>query len=291
MSDDLLTPEELQRRIYTVRGLQVMLDEDLASLYAVETRVLNQAVKRNLERFPPEFLFQLTEPEKEILRSQSVTSSWGGRRTLPFAFTEMGVAMLSAVLRSETAVRVSIQIMQAFVSMRRFLQTNAQVFQRLESLELKQFRTDQKIETVLAAIEGKAHLPKQGIFFDGQVFDAWQFVSDLIRSARTSLVLIDSYVDDTTLSLFSKRSPDVSVLVLTRMSPPLAKDLEKFNAQYPPVSAREFHLSHDRFLILDDRDVYHMGASLKDVGKRWFAFSKLELGSLRVIEAVKSARG
>lgn len=304
MSD--LTPiqmDELQKRIYTLYGVQVMLDAELAHLYGVETKVLNQAVKRNIERFPSEFMFQLAESDMEnlksqiatlnnnSLRSQSVTLKSGRgqhRKYLPYVFTEQGVAMLSAVLKSETAVKVSIQIMSAFVAMRRFLQTNAQVFQRLDTLELKQNQTDQKVERVLNALEEKSTLPKQGIFFDGQVFDAWHFVSDLIRSATRSIILIDNYIDDSTLSLFAKSKPKVSITICTKtISNKLEHDVKKYNAQYTPVNLKQFSAAHDRFLILDEKTVYHIGASLKDLGKKWFAFSKLHMDSVDILDKLK----
>lgn len=279
---------DIQKRIYTVRNVQVMLDADLSLLYDVETRVLNQAVKRNIERFPSEFMFQLTKEDMENLRSQFVTSSWGGRRYLPYAFTEQGVAMLSAVLKSETAVKVSIQIMNAFVAMRRFLQTNAQIFQRLDNLELKQIETNQKVDTILNAIEQKTVIPKQGIFYDGQVFDAWSFVSDLIRSAKKSIILIDNYIDDTALSLFAKRSKGVAVTLLTKnLSQQLKADVQKFNTQYEPVTIKEFSAAHDRFLVIDETDLYHIGASLKDLGKKWFAFSKMDMQAVAILENLK----
>lgn len=192
--------------------------------------------------------------------------------------------MLSAVLKSETAVKVSVQIINAFVAMRRFLLSNAQIFQRLDTIELKQLDTDKKIDTVLSAIESKAIQPNQGIIFDGQIFDAYQFVSDLVRSAQTSIILIDNYIDDTVLTLFSKRKNDVALTVMTKtISKRLKLDVKKFNDQYPPVVVQEFKISHDRFLIIDDSIVYHFGASLKDLGKKWFAFSKLEMGTMEIL--------
>jgi len=280
---------DIQNRICTLRGVQVIVDKELAGLYGIETKVLNQAVKRNSNRFPTEFMFQLTEADLESLRSQFTTSSWGGRRTLPYVFTEQGVAMLSAVLRSDTAIKVSIQIMQAFVAMRRFLRDNVQVFHRLDSLEFKQLETDKKVERVLNAIEDSSIAPKQGIFFDGQVFDAWKFASDLIRSAKSSLVLIDNYIDDTVLQLFTKRKQGVTVTLLAKpISTQLNTDVEKFNMQYEPIQVREFPDSHDRFLIIDGKDVYHIGASLKDLGKKWFAFSKIEMGAVEMLNRIKT---
>lgn len=204
-----------------------MLDRDLAEMYQVETRILNQAVKRNLERFPDSFRFQLTEDEIQNLRSQSVISSeeHGGRRFLPYAFTEQGVAMLSAVLRSEIAVKVSIQIMQSFVAMRKTLGNLHGVIQRLEGVELKQLQTDSKLEQIFQALE-KEIKPKQGIFFEGQLFDAHVFASDLVKKAKESIVLLDNYVDETTLLLLSKRKKGVTCTVHTRIKAVLQKDLE-----------------------------------------------------------------
>ncbi len=283
----VLSTEKIKSRIYTLRDMQVMLDADLAELYKVETRVLNQAVKRNNERFPSLFMFQITEQEYKNLISQSVTSSfqWGGRRKLPFAFTEQGVAMLSGVLKSDTAVRISIQIMSAFVTMRRFLASNAQVFQRLDLVEKKQIEHDRKFEEVFDAIQSKDIKPEKGIFFDGQIFDAYKFISDLIRTAGKSIVLIDNYVDDSVLTLFSKRNKEVQVTIFTKeISKQLLLDLSKYNSQYPPIEIKEFKQSHDRFLIIDNTEVYHFGASLKDLGKKWFAFSKFGKEAFKLLD-------
>jgi hypothetical protein len=267
----------IQNKIYTIRNVQVMLDSDLAELYLVKIKVLNQAVKRNIERFPREFMFQLSKEEFENLKSQFVTSSWGGKRKLPYAFTEQGVAMLSGVLRSETAVKVSIQIINAFVAMRRFIASNAQIFQRLGTVEKKQLEYDMKFEEIFNAIQSKEILPKKGIFFNGQIFDAYTFVSDIIRSANTSIMLIDNYIDDSVLTLFNKRNKNVKVTIFTReISKELLLDLTKYNTQYPKIEIREFKDSHDRFLIIDNKRVYHFGASLKDLGKKWFAFSTFD---------------
>lgn len=276
---EIMLREDIQSRIYTVRCLQVMLDMDLASLYHVETRALNQAVKRNQDRFPESFCFQLADSEFEILKSQIVMSSWGGRRTNPYAFTEQGVAMLSAVLRSDVAVEISVKIINAFVTMRRFIASNAKVFQRLDTLELKQLETNKKMEKVLDAIESKEIKPKQGIFFNGQIFDAYKFVSDLFRSARQSIVIIDNFLDDSVLTHLTKRRKNVRTILLTKNIPKsLTLDVEKFNEQYPPIEIKNFKNAHDRFIIIDNVTVYHLGASLKDLGKKWFAFSKIDIG-------------
>ncbi len=267
--------------------MQVMLDRDLAELYGVETKMLNRAVKRNIERFPDNFMFQLSEIEFSNLRLQIGTSnnSRGGRRYHPYVFTEQGVAMLSAVLRSTTAVTVSIQIINAFVSMCRFLSANADIFRRLDSIEHKQLETDLKVEKIFDAIELDKLKPKQGIFFNGQIFDAYNFVADLIRSAESSIILIDNYVDDSVLTLFAKRNPTVKVKIYTKqISEQFKLDLQKFNSQYDAIEILQFSDAHDRFLIIDNKHLYHFGASLKDLGKKWFAFSKMELGFTNIME-------
>lgn len=281
---------DLGSRIHIIRNVQVILDSDLAELYGVETKQINRAVKRNTERFPAEFMFQLTGVEMESLRFQFGTSNAkrGGRRYLPYAFTEQGVAMLSAVLHSQTAVRVSIQIMKAFVEMRRFLQNNVQIFSRLDSVERRQIifesETARNFEKVFDALGQQEDPPKQGLFYDGQIYDAYAFVADLIRRARRSLVLIDNYVDDTVLTLLAKRKTGVSATIYTKnISPGLALDLKKHNEQYPPITIEEFKAAHDRFLIVDEKEIYHLGASLKDLGKKWFAFSRLELGAMEML--------
>ncbi|MFC1510564.1 ORF6N domain-containing protein [Candidatus Omnitrophota bacterium] len=287
----IVNSDVIQKKIATARELQVMLDSDLAEFYGVETRTLNQAVKRNIERFPKDFMFQLTKEEAKNLMSQFVTSSsgYGGRRKLPYVFTEQGVAMLSAVLKSETAVKMSILIMNAFVVMRKQIASNAQMLPRLESLEKRQMKhemkTDQKFERVFKALENGDVDPKQGIFFEGQVFDAYIFVSDRIRKAKKSIVLIDNYVDDSVLTLFIKRKKGVSVEIFTKViSKQLALDLKKHNEQYPEITIKEFKGAHDRFIILDRQDVYHIGASLKDLGKKMFAFSKLDKQAFKILE-------
>ena len=286
MTENLqLQPTNIQNKIYTVRGLQVMVDVDLALLYCVETKVLNQAVKRNIERFPETFRFQLTEIEyKDCSRSQFVTLNKETKtkrgqniKYLPYAFTEQGIAMLSAVLRSETAVNTSIQIINAFVEMRKFILNNAQLFQRIETVEIKQIETDKRIDQILNALDNGTAKPKQGIFYNGQIFDAYLFVSDLIKTAKHSLIVIDNYIDESVLALLTKRNPKVTATIYThKISKQLQLDIKKHNAQYTAIEVKEFNQSHDRFLIIDNTDIYHFGASLKDIGKKWFAFSKFE---------------
>ena len=266
----------IEQMIYTLRDVQVILDEDIASLYGVKTKRLNQQVKRNIDRFESDFMFKLTSEEFTILRSQNVTASWGGRRSLPFAFTELGVAMLSSVLTSKEAIEVNKQIMRAFSAMRRFLLSNAQVFQRLDNLEYKLVATDEKVELLYNKIEKGKLEPRQGIFFDGQIYDAYEFICDLIKSAKTRIVLIDNYVDDTVLTMLDKRETGISATIYTqKISPQFKLDIAKHNAQYPAIDVKEFKKSHDRFLILDD-NVYLIGASFKDAGKKWFGVTKME---------------
>ena len=267
-----------------------MLDEDLAELYKVKTKRLNEQVKRNIRRFPLEFMFQLTDSEFDCLRSQIATSNLGGRRSLPYAFTEQGVAMLSGVLKSDTAVRMSIQIMSAFVNMRRFISSNTQMFHRLDIVEKKQIEHDTKFDEIFDALQSRGIMPDKGIFFDGQIFDSHKFVSDIIRSAKKSIILIDNYIDDSVLTLFSKRNDNVQAAIFTKeVSKQLSLDLAKYNSQYPPIELMEFEQSHDRFLIIDSKAVYHFGASLKDLGKKWFAFSKFDKEAFKILDRLETA--
>ena len=272
---------EIDNMIYSVRGKQVMLDSDLAELYHVETRVFNQAVKRNINRFPEHFRFQLTESEFKNLRSQFVTSSGsnsahGGRRYMPYAFTEQGIAMLSAVLKSDIAVDVSIKIMDAFVQMRNFLLSNKEMFARLNRVELRQLETDKKLEEVFNYIATNTEV-KQTIFFDGQIYDAFSFIIELIGKAKKEIVLIDNYVDINTLNILCKKNQSVSVVIVTAGKGSLSsRDITKFNAQYPKLSVKTTIDFHDRFLIIDNAEVYHIGASIKDAGKKSFGITKIE---------------
>jgi len=284
-----IVPQEIKSLIYTVREKQVMLDSDLAKIYQVETKVFNQAVKRNVDRFPDNFRFQLTQDEFNTinLRSQIVTSSlnYGGRRYLPYVFTDTGIAMLASVLRSEIAVKISIEIMNAFVEMRKMLIGNASLFHRLNNIELKQLQTDQKFEEIFKALESNKLHPEKGIFFNGQVFDAYTFVADIIRSAKASIILLDNYVDDTVLTLLGKRNENVTATIYTKsMSNQLRLDLQRYNSQYPSIEIKIFSNAHDRFLIIDQTELYHIGASLKDLGKKWFAFSRMDIEVGRMLK-------
>ena len=282
-----ISTTEIRNLIYSIRGKQVMLDSDLASLYQVETKNLNKAVKRNIERFPASFCFQLTEEEVENLRFQFGTSSlsYGGRRYFPYVFTEQGVAMASAILRSDIAVKVSVEIMEAFVEMRRMLASNASLFHRLDKIELKQLEADQRFEEIFKALESDKLHSEKGIFYNGQIFDAYAFVCDIIRNAKTSIILLDNYVDDTVLTLLGKRNTNVTAMIYTKtISNLLQLDLQRYNSQYPPIEIELFSDAHDRFLIIDDVELYHIGASLKDLGKKWFAFSRMDIEVGRMLQ-------
>ena len=272
----------ISRLIYTIRNQQVMLASDLAMLYQVETRVLNQAVKRNQKRFPERYCFQLTKEEAENLTSQIVmsSSSHGGRRIPPYDFTEQGIAMLSAVLRSDVAIDVSIRIMDAFVEMRHFISDNAHLFERIERVELKQLtyqkEADEKFEQIFDFIHTHTE-SNQKIFFNGQIYDAFSLLASLIQKAAKDIILIDGYVDIGTLNLLAKKQANVSVAIHTFNNTRLtAADVATFNSQYPTLTINHTNAFHDRFLILDHQEAYHIGASLKDAGKKCFAITLLQ---------------
>ncbi len=310
--------EQIESLILTIRGKQVILDRDLARLYSVETRVLNQAVQRNIERFPEDFMFRLTKEEFENWKSQFVISNYDEENmssqfvttynpnmssqnaitspqrrpasALPYAFTENGIAMLSGVLRSPMAIATNIHIMRAFNAMRHFIGSQAQVFQRLEVMERNQLalnasqaelsaqvaENNKKLEEVFRRLDDHSEKPEKGIFYDGQIFDAYTFINDLIREAKKCIVLIDNYVDDSVLAMLDKRNKRVEAVVYTKtISRQLSLDFEKHNAQYSPIEVKQFDRSHDRWLCIDDT-VYLVGASLKDLGKKWFGFTKME---------------
>lgn len=273
--------KDIKSLIYVVRGQQVMLDSDLAMIYQVETKVFNQAVSRNIERFPENFRFQLTKEEFDTLRSQIATSNGrGGRRYRPYMFTEQGIAMLSGVLRSDVAVQVSIRIMNTFVEMRRFIANNALLFEKVSDIELKQLEyqknTDEKFDKVFRYIEDHAE-SEQKIFFDGQIYDAFSLITSIIQKAQKEIILIDGYVDVDTLNMLAKKSAGVDVKIYTYANAQLTeKDEAKFNAQYPTLTVRKTQVFHDRFILLDGGTAYHIGASIKDAGKKCFAISLID---------------
>ena len=278
--DKLIINEgNIQNRIYTIRNVQVMIDRDLAELYGVETRAVNQAVKRNIERFDEDFMFQLTEDELENWKSQIVISNSikMGLRKPPYVFTEQGVYMLATVLKSKTAIEVTKQIMRTFSKMKSFLQNNAHIFQRFERMEYKLVLQDKKIEKIFETIENKDFKQIQGIFHDGQIYDAYSFINDLLRDTKKEIILIDNYIDDTVLTLFSKY-PNIKFTIITKsISKQLKLDVDKYNKQYKNLEIKMSNKFHDRFLIIDKSKAYHIGASLKDLGKKVFGFNKIDV--------------
>jgi len=272
----IISKKEIESRIFTFRSTQVMIDRDIAAMYHVENKRLHEQVKRNISRFPKNFMFQLTVTEKNELvaicdRFQSLKHS----SVLPYAFSEQGIAMLSTVLRSETAIKVSIQVMNAFIEMRKVISQNAILFQRLDIVERKQLESDQKFEQIFKAL-GNNQPKEKGIFFEGQIFDAYVFIADIIKNAEKSIQLIDNYIDESVLLILTKRKKNVKAIIYTKnSSKQLLLDLKKHNEQYPEIEIKILNESHDRFLIIDQKELYHIGASLKDLGKKWFAFSRM----------------
>ena len=275
-----LTIEDIKNLIYMIRGKQVMIDNDVANIYHCETKYLNRVVKRNIERFPEEFCFQLTEDEFEVLRCQFVTLNKNGRgqhrKYLPYVFTEQGIAMLSALLKSDVAVRVNINIMKAFIEMRKFLMINGQIFERLSSVENKLLEHDKKIDKVFNSLQLEENI-KQRIFFDGQIYDAYSLIIDIIKKAKKKILIIDNYIDDSVLKMLTKKNNNVEVVILTSDKSNIQKiDIQKFNKEYPLLKIGKTNKFHDRFIIIDNKEMYHLGASIKDLGKKCFGINKIE---------------
>lgn len=294
MNELIIDEQNIQHRIYTTNNIQFMLDSDLANIYGVETKRINEAVKNNPDKFPSDFYFELTKDEDENLRSRFSTfkESLKNRKYTPKVFTEQGVYMLATVLKSKIATEISLAIIRAFSQMRKVLYDNSLLHSQFQELEKRQLhyeiKTDDKLETIFQAIEDKSIKPKQGIFYDGQTFDAYVFVADIIKSAKSSIILIDNFVDETVLMLLSKRASTCKATIYTKtISKQLQLDLKKHNEQYLHVEIKKFDASHDRFLIIDDKDIYHIGASLKDLGKKWFGFSKMESESFEMMGRLK----
>ena len=274
----IINSEKIKNLIYTIRGKQVMLDSDVAMLYNCETRIINQTVKRNINRFPEKFCFKLTEKEFTNLRSQIVILNQGNvvRKYLPYAFTEQGIAMLSGLLKSKVAVQVSINIMDAFVEMRKFIYTNGQVFERLTNVEYKLLEHDKKFNEVFNELQREENI-KQKIFFDGQIYDAYNLIVKIIKKANNKILIIDNYVDDSILDILTKKKQDVEVVVLTSENSNITKlDIQKFNKEYPTLKIAKTNKFHDRFIVVDNKELYHCGASIKDLGKKCFGINKIE---------------
>ena len=286
----------IESRIYTIREKQVMLDRDLAALYGVTTKALNQACKRNKDRFPESFAFVLTGSELAVLRSQIVTLEHKtiGKGThsnyFPTVYTELGVAMLSTVLKSEKAIAVSIEIMEVFVMLRHSIQTGNLMLERMDSLEKRMVAYDLKFDEINRFITHH-ELPKHGIFFENQIFDAYAFFSDIVQQTKHSIILIDNYIDHSVMLQLAKRRANVTATIYTERIPAsLQLDLTKHNAQYPPITIHRIKQVHDRFLLIDEKELYHIGASIKDLGKRWFAFSRMDSLTEQVLERIQRVK-
>ena len=293
MKDNLTIIDDIsiKDKIFVIRNTQVMIDKDLAELFGTTTKAFNQAVNRNIDRFPSDFRFQLNETEKnELVTNCDRFKTLKHSTSNPYAFTEQGVSMLSAILKSDIAIETSIRIIREFVNMRKFISQNNYLFQRMDLLEEKQKNTDQKVDEILNAIESKNTTIKQGVFFEGQFFDAYIFISDILKQAKKSIVLIDNYIDEKTLlHLASKTNKDLNINIITKsLTKELKLDIEKYNKQNNNLSIYEYENSHDRFLILDNKIIYHLGASIKDLGNKWFAFSKLENDNLELLGKVNN---
>jgi len=295
-----ISKEEIKRLIYTIRGKQVMIDNDVAKLYHYTTKNINKAVKRNIERFPEEFCFQLTENEFQTLRFQIGTSKQnesqnlrfqietskqsseinnnlrGGRRYLPYVFTEQGIAMLAGVLKNDIAVKVSLNIINSFIEMRKFIASNGQVFERLTNMEYKLLEHDKKFDIVFDQLQKEENI-KQKIFFEGQIYDAYSLIIDIIKKANRKITIIDNYIDDSILKMLAKKNKNVEVTILTSIKSNIQNiDIQKFNKEYPTLKVAKTDKFHDRFVLLDNTEMYHLGASIKDLGKKCFAISKVE---------------
>ena len=282
---NLTTTEEIQNLIYTIRGKQVMLDSDVANLYHTETRAINQALKRNIDRFPEDFCFQLTEDEMENMRSQFVIAYKRNNRYLPYVFTEQGIIMLSSLLKSEIAIKVSVKIVEAFVRMRHYLRDNGQLFERVTTLEYQQIENNKKFDLVFDKLQEK-QIENQRIFYDGQIYDAYSLIIDIIKRAESKITIIDNYIDDSVLKMLSKKKENVEVVILTSNKCNIQNiDIQKFNKQYPTLKVAKIDKFHDRFIILDEKELYHIGASIKDLGKKCFAINRIENNDItKVIE-------
>ena len=287
MQDLIINENSIKDKIYTTRNMQVMLDRDLAELYGVETKRINEAVKNNKDKFMDDFYFELNDFEFEFLRSKISTTSFIKTRTNPKVFTEQGIYMLATILKSKVASQVTINLIKTFANMRKLISQNIALFERFERIENRLTIHDKNFNLLFKALEDKNNIPVQNIFFDGQIYDAYSFVNDLIKLANSEIVLIDNYIDDTVFTLFSKY-PNINFIIYTNnISKQLKLDFEKYSKQYKNIALKTFKSSHDRFLIIDKKEIYHLGASLKDLGKKWFAFSKMSLDIDLILHRLK----
>ena len=298
---ELKIVESIRDHVYMLRGEQVMIDSDLADIYGYELKAMNQQVRRNIDRFPEDFMFQMTRDEVDLVKSQFVTSrentffsgQGGGRRKLPYAFTEQGIYMLATVLKGELATKQSIFIMRAFKEMCHFIANNALMFEKINAIELKQLEyqkdADEKFGRIFEYM-AEHEESNQKIFYDGQIFDAFSIFADIIGHAKKEIVLIDGYIDVVTLNILAKKNAGVDVFAYTLPSARIStQDINNFNAQYPTLTVKRNMAFHDRFLIIDGDDRYHIGASLKDAGKKCFGINKIE-GANDIKDIIKKAQ-
>ena len=272
--------EEIKNLIYTIRGKQVMLDSDVARLFNYATKDLNRNVKNNIERFPEYYCFQLTEEEYKSLRCKIFTLNENGRgqhrKYLPYVFTEYGITMLAGLLKSDIAVNVSIKIVNTFIEMRKFLIQNGQIFERLTNIEYKLLEHDKKFNEVFNQLQVEENI-KQKIFFEGQIYDAYSLIIDIIKKANKKILIIDNYIDDSVLKMLTKKNNNVEVVILTSDKSNIQQiDIQKFNKEYPILKVAKTNKFHDRFIIIDNEEMYHLGASIKDLGKKCFGINKIE---------------
>ena len=284
MQELIINENNIKDKIYTIRNLQVMLDKDLAELYGVETKHINQAVRNNQDKFQDDFYFELSDYEFEDLRSKNLTANFSKTRINPKVFTEQGIYMLATILKSKIASQVTVYIIKTFANLRKIISQNISMFERFERVEQRLNIHDKNFDRLFEALEDKTLKAKQGIFYDGQIFDAYVFVNDLLKLATSEIILIDNYIDETVFTLFSKY-PNIKIKIYTKIiSKQLKLDLQKYKTQYQNIELLEFKNSHDRFLILDKKEIYHIGASLKDLGKKWFAFSKFDIENFDILK-------
>ena len=283
---DNISNEEIKNLIYTIRGKQVMLDSDVAQLFNYETKDLNRNVRNNIKRFPEYYCFQLTEEEYKSLRCKNFTLNKNGRgqhrKYIPYAFTEYGITMLAGLLKSEVAVNVSIKIVNTFIEMRKFLSSNGQLFERLTNVEYKLLEHDKKFDKVFDQLQHEENI-KQKIFFEGQIYDAYSLIIDIIKKANKKILIIDNYIDDSKLKMLTKKKNNVEVVILTYDKSNIQQiDIQKFNKEYPILKVAKTNKFHDRFIVIDKKEMYHLGASIKDLGKKCFGINKIE--GLDIIE-------
>ena len=290
MQELIINENNIKDKIYTIRNLQVILDKDLAELYGVETKHINQAVRNNQDKFQGDFYFELSDYEFEDLRSKNLTANFSKTRINPKVFTEQGIYMLATILKSKIASQVTVYIIKTFANLRKIISQNISMFERFERVEQRLNIHDKNFDKLFEALEDKTLKAKQGIFYDGQIFDAYVFVNDLLKLATIEIILIDNYIDETVFTIFSKY-PNIRIKIYTQnISKQLKLDFEKYSKQYQNIELKEFKNSHDRFLIIDKKNIYHLGASLKDLGKKWFAFSKFEMNTFDVLARLKQSK-